>query len=360
MRTHLVLAALAAAFLPARSGAAASITEELGVNSSPSTGSQPRTGAITNAFSGSAELSDAWALKLGICVSGTTPNPSDIAPELKPKGSTKISFLPAIDWDPNEHITTELSLSLSPRSTVQADSTFSLKILGATRDFAALISSVSSSYGASFLLGYDTAGDSNFEAGAAVSLGATHYSTAQKIERIEWKNGTVLSAATMLAACKTQRCSEQRSALLGPHPESLDQFTFGGALTGAFWKDTDLALAFTYYLYGEDPTQVGYYNLTTAAGSGVSFGTGLPLAPPQWVLRPDLVHRFGSLQLGLWYQHTRYVAGEGAGDLVGVKAQYKFSRAFRLWASVDFQRDRDAEGTLVPTRAAAAGVKVRW
>jgi hypothetical protein len=360
MRTHLVLAALAAAFLPARSWAGASISEELGLSTSPSAGSQPRAGAVTNALSGSVELSDAWALRLGVNLSLTTPSRSDIAPELKPSSSTSISLLPAIDWDPNEHISMELGFSLSPRSTIQADSSVSLTILGVPRDFAALISSVSSSYGASFWLGYDTAGDSDFETGAAVSLGAMHYATKQKIEKIVSRTGNVLSDATVLEYCRTLRCSQQRKALLGPHPDSLDQLSLGGSLAETFWKDTDLALAFTYYLYDEDPTQVGYFNLTTAGASGVSFGTGLPLAPPQWMLRPDLVHRFGSFQLGLWYRHTQYVTGEGAGDLVGVKAQYKFSKAFRLWASVSFERDRDAEGTLIPTNAAAAGVKVRW
>ena len=349
MRTHLVLAALAAAFLPARSWAGASISEELGLGTSPSAGSQPRAGAVTNAISGSVELSDAWALRLGVNLSLTTPSRSDIAPELKPSSSASISLLPAIDWDPNEHISMELGFSLSPRSTTQADSIVSLPILG---DVAALISSVSSSYGASFWLGYDSAGDSDFETGASLSLGAMHYNTRQKIEGIQGRKGSVRSAEVLSELCRalTPGCKKWR-ALLGPHPDSLDQLSFGGSLTGSFWKDTDLSLAFTYFLYGEDPTQVGYFNL---------FGTGLPFAPPQWMLRPDLVHRFGSFQLGLWYRHTQYVTGEGAGDLVGVKAQYKFSKAFRLWASVSFERDRDAEGTLIPTNSAAAGVKVRW
>ncbi len=215
-------------------------------------------------------------------------------------------------------------------------------------------------------MGYDTAGDSDLELGASASVGATHYDTTQRIVQLDGMNVTI---PALVRYCSAHTCSKQRQALLDrlqndgalkAQSNAFDQVSLGASASATLWRDTDVGLGGMYCLYAEDPTQVGYFSLASTGKVGAPVGTGVPLAPPQWSLRPDLAHRFGDLQVALWYQHTQYVPGEGRGELVGLKVQYRFSKAFRLWLTAAAQRDRDAEGSIVQTGAASLGAKVRW
>jgi hypothetical protein len=359
MRTPLALIAVAAAFSPAAAEAGGALSDEIGLSTSPGAGSQPKTGVATNALRGSWDLSEQWTLKLGCDLSRTVPSASDIAPKLRPRAETSITIIPGIAYAPDEHVSLELDGSLSPRSTTEADSSFKITTDQGTGEATALITSVTSTYGGSFWLGYDTAGEGDFETSLSLSLAGTHFSTTEQITALEGPNGGVLGPAALAQFCRTHRCSAQRKALLGQHPDSLGQLSVGASATETLWQDSDVAATFTYYLYSDDPTQIGYFNLASA-GRTVSFGSGLPIAPPLWSLRPDLAHRFGPVLVDLAYQHTQYVAAEGSSDLLGLRIQVKLGKAVKIWASGSAQRDRDWEGKVAPAGAISAGVKVRW
>jgi len=102
---------------------------------------------------------------------------------------------------------------------------------------------------------------------------------------------------------------------------------------------------------------VGILNPATAGRTG----TSAPLAPLRFLVRLGATHRFGSFSLRGWVQAGEYVpeAGEGTAS-VGVKAQYKLSRAFRLWISATGQRDEDPTGAISRTGILALGAGYRF
>jgi len=120
-------------------------------------------------------------------------------------------------------------------------------------------------------------------------------------------------------------------------------------------RDTDVGLDLDYYGYADDP--VGILNPATAGRTG----TTAPLAPLRYLVRLGATHRFGDFSLRGWVQGGEYVpeAGEGTASL-GVKAQYKFSRAFRMWISATGQRDEDPTGAVSRTGILALGAGVRF
>ena len=78
-------------------------------------------------------------------------------------------------------------------------------------------------------------------------------------------------------------------------------------MTAIVEQDTDLTLSGDYYHYEEDPTQVGFFSVATAGRTLVTGGNGVPIAPLRYLLRPEVVHRFGDFSAKLWVTTGRYV-----------------------------------------------------
>ncbi|HKC60153.1 MAG TPA: hypothetical protein VKB92_08715, partial [Myxococcales bacterium] len=122
-------------------------------------------------------------------------------------------------------------------------------------------------------------------------------------------------------------------------------------------RDTDAGVSLDYYGYVDDPATVGLFS-TAAVGR---FGAGAPIAPLRWLVRPEVAHRFGDFSLKGWAQVGQYVpeAGQGTAAL-GAKAQYKFSRSFRMWVSATGQRDEDSSGAISRTGILSFGGAYRF
>ncbi len=116
-------------------------------------------------------------------------------------------------------------------------------------------------------------------------------------------------------------------------------------------------MSLDYYGYVDDPATVGLFS-TAAVGR---FGAGAPIAPLRWLVRPEVAHRFGDFSLKGWAQVGQYVpeAGQGTAAL-GAKAQYKFSRSFRMWVSATGQRDEDSSGAISRTGILSFGGAYRF
>ena len=147
------------------------------------------------------------------------------------------------------------------------------------------------------------------------------------------------------------------SATLRAQAVTLDSQRLSGSATAVVSQDTDLTLSGDYYVYDQDPAQVGYYSIAAVG----RLGNGLPIAPLQFTVRPEVAHRWGAFSAKIWLQGGRYVAGAGQSTGGGgVRLQYKFSKVFRLWVSGSGQRDVDEQGAETKSGTLALGAGYRF
>src|SRR5205085_7319885 len=105
-----------------------------------------------------------------------------------------------------------------------------------------------------------------------------------------------------LRPASPRTCRRQRM----DRPVTLDSERFSANVSATLFTDTDVTLSGDYYVYQQNPAQVGFFTLV-AAGRGA----GVPIAPLRYEVRPEVVHRFGDLSARLWVQAGEYVPGTG-------------------------------------------------
>jgi hypothetical protein len=87
----------------------------------------------------------------------------------------------------------------------------------------------------------------------------------------------------------------------------------------------------------------------------------VPLAPLQYLVRPEVAHRFGDFSAKVWVQAGAYVAGAGQGTAgVGTRLQYKVTRKVKLWVTASGQRDVDLTGASSNSGSFALGAAYRF
>jgi len=150
--------------------------------------------------------------------------------------------------------------------------------------------------------------------------------------------------------------------VLGPNPvATLDSAKLSLSASATIAQDTDVGLSGDYFLYKEDPTQVGYYSVGSAGRTHIAGGSGVAIAPLRFVVRPEVVQRFGDFSVGVWGEGGRYAVGAGQSTRGGgIKVQFRFTKAFRIWATGARQRDADAEGGISDTTSFALGAGYRF
>src|SRR4051812_33368128 len=136
---------------------ASSLTNEVIVNSTQTTDSNPRTGSVGDAVAGSIDLSDLFALDLGAMVTSQNNSPSPVPGE---SPSPVVAFLNlGAAWMPGENVLVVLGGEWSPTATGFADAPIQLSTQTAT----AHIRSISSELGANLDVAWDSLGESNLE-----------------------------------------------------------------------------------------------------------------------------------------------------------------------------------------------------
>lgn len=357
--------------------AAHSVSDEVSAGDTEHTLRNPRTGYLADKLRGSVDLSDALELRLGVTLTHDNPTPPQHGARWGDTGGDIFSSLLGVDWTQNDHFTLGAELDYSPQNEQRNATTVSLvNAKGELAPADALVRSLSSSWGAVVSVSYDTAGESSVETAVDLSAAVAHFDTRQNLARVE-QDGTAAGVQAVRDECAkatTQlaiaNCRALRPALRG-EAAALTQLTLQGSITETLFTDTDVTLGGAWFLYDQDPTQVGYFSTLVVGRTHAtsSFGGGIPVAPLLYDVRPELLHRFGPFQANAWYQYSRYVDNEGYGHLVGLKLQYAFSKSFRLWASGTWQRDLQpyevtAGGATrvqaTVSRSGALGVKLSW
>jgi hypothetical protein len=352
--------AIVAVLIAATAAQASSITDEVVVNSTQSTSSNPRAGSLGDSLHANFDLTPRWGLTAGamLTLEGQTPGTGN---EFGTSTSTVSLFSLGADFIASDQWTIGASVSGSPQSTLFAGSSFTgPNPKGVEVLVNALVRSETSELSAALDLAYDTNGDSDLEWSFGGAVTFTHLSTDQTITeaRFAGTSGDV-SASQILAACARSgpRCVRGLQTALHETPADLDSQRFSANATATVQRDTDVTLSFDYYHYDEDPAEIGFFSLVEAGHAGL----GVPIAPLHYLVKPEIQHRFGDLSLRLWLQAGRYEQGTGnttAG--AGLRAQYRFSRAFRLWVTVSGQRDVDESDNATRSGGLAFGAGYRW
>jgi hypothetical protein len=140
---------------------------------------------------------------------------------------------------------------------------------------------------------------------------------------------------------------------LGTNSASLAQGRFGLTATLTVLEDTDVALDAAYFVY-DDPNPGDVGTFATLQAAGASWGAGLPMLPPRWTIRPELVHRFGPLSLRGYYQYADLAIDGASGQTVGGKIQVAIERV-KLFVNGSYRADSFPGDQTTQTWSVGAG-----
>ena len=125
---------------------------------------------------------------------------------------------------------------------------------------------------------------------------------------------------------------------------------------------TDLGLNASYYLYDEDPTQLGYYSLATL-GRG-NLGNGVSIAPLRYTVTPTIGDRWGALSGTLAVTYGMYIRDVSYEVTTSLRVQYKLklegAARLKLYSQLAGSRAADPEGNTTTSMSLALGAKYSW
>ncbi len=315
--------------------------------STPQTADNPRTGALGVNLSGVATLSD--AVDLSAQLSYTRDLATSSATTHSP-GSNAFAGKVGVDLSIGTHLTLSLGLEGGPAAVSQSATTVTITAprAGKTTTSDVVLDATNTFYGASLLASWDTAGDSALEWAFTLGGQVDRFLTEQQLK----------GNATLQANCATTP-TLRRCSLLTPQDSALVQGVLSAGVLATLFDDTDLSFDFAWYLYDQDPNDVGYYTVAVASRS-FSTGTGTPVAPLTYRLKPQVTHRFGRLTGKLWYSYGLYQGLTGTVHSVGTRWQYRFEGGVSVFVTASWQRDVGFDGTPSDSGSAMLGVKYAW
>lgn len=315
--------------------------------SSRQTADNPRSGALGVNVSGVATITD--AVDLSAQLSYTRDLATSSATTHSP-GSNAFSGKAGVDVSVGTHFTVSFAVEGGPAATSQSATTVTITAprTGRTTSSDVVLEATNTFYGASLLGSYDTAGDSSLEWSFVLGGQVDRFVTEQQLK------GNANLLATCAATPNARRCS-----LLTPQDSELVQGVLTAGALATLFEDTDLSLDLNWYLYDRDPNDVGYYTVAVASRS-FSTGSGMPVAPLMYRLKPQVTHRFGHLTGKLWYSFGDYQGQTGVVHSVGTRWQYRFSSGVSVFLTASWQRDVASDGTPSDSGSVMLGVKYSW
>jgi len=361
MRRQLIVITLAAA----SAANAGSVREDAVVNTTRPTAANPRSGSFTDSLNGTIGLSSDWTLNLGGSLTLQGMTPASQRGQFGDSGSAVALFTAGADWSVSENLTLETTLQVSPRSTQFAGTTMTLRQANGTETSAdALVRSQTSQTGAAFNVSRDSGGDSALEWSYGAGVDYSRYDINQTVPEVRLANGSTIASTTLrqdtVAYCQAhptiRNCGQALLTALRATPVTLDSERLSANVTATVFTDTDLTLSGDYYVYQENPAQVGFFTLAAAGRTA-----GVPIAPLRYQVRPEVSERLGDFSAKIWVQAGEYMPGTGQSTAgAGLKLQYKFTKAFRSWVEGSAQRDVDQSDQITRSTSFAAGAAYRW
>jgi len=243
-----------------------------------------------------------------------------------------------------------LELNFSPASTVEQQVNVPV---GATT-LHPLVSSHSQAVGGTMAFAYATGFERDVEVGLDGAVGVTRFDSTQQIVDRSGAPIPPLACASVPVSLRAV-CA----LLVAQHGTAFTQSRLAAGATVTFFRDTDLGLSAEYYVYSDDPTQVGFFALATGGRLPTSLGDPFTLVPLLWSVRPGLTHRFGeAVSLGVYYEYADGYADEGTSNLVGLRLAVKVSPTVKLVLRAEGQGFTDAAGLTTLSGSAVLTARV--
>lgn len=349
-------AAALAILATAAAAEASSLTNEVIANATQATDANPQSGTFTNALNASFDLGEAWTLNAGLAL--TLESQTAAASRFGQGGSVVTLLTAGADWSPTENFTLGTSFVISPRSTQFAATQVTIDTTNGDQQTGdALVRSQISQLGVGADVSWDSLGISDLEWSLDLAVDYSHYAVDQSVSEIRVGTRTE-TADTLLADCQAhpRRCNQSLLTVLRNVPVQQDFERISASVTAILFRDTDLTLDASGFLYQQDPAGVSYFGLA-AAGRAPE----VPIAPLRYLVRPEVQHRFGDFSARVWVEAGEYVSGTGQGTTgIGTRLQYRFSKAWRAWVRLSGRRDVDEAGNATRSGTISAGVGYRW
>jgi len=359
------LAAVSIVAALAASARADSVTNQVIVSSTQATEANPRATVFTDMLNSSFDVGDDWSVNAGASLTLQGQTPAGSRGEFGESGSAVTLFSAGVDWSATDQVTISATVDVSPQSTQFAGTPVTLRQangneISGDAEVRSQTSQVAGGIGAS----WDSPGKSDLEWSFSAGLDFIHYDIDQGISRVRTNAGSTLTAQQLrqqtIAYCsahpRIRNCGQSILRALDSVPTSLDYERFSLGATATLYRDTDVSLLGDAYLYDEDPAKIGFFGL-----AALGRGSGLPIAPLQYRIRPEVQHRMGDFSARLWVEAGEYVAGTGDSTAgIGTRFQYRFTKAFRAWLTLAGQRDVDSGGHVTRSGSVAAGAGYRW
>lgn len=357
MRFRVLIAATCLAFPAAR---ASSITDEIVGNSTQSSSSNLRAGSLGDSLHLNLDLAPHWAL-IASAMLTFEGDAAGTRTEFGTSSSTVSQFSLGGDYHPGENWAFGISLAASPQSTLFAGTSFTgPDAQGLNVPVHALVKSTSSEFSGTLDVAYDTAGESDLEWSFGGAVTVTHLDTSQMVTEARFfKQPGILTPAQVRAICARDgpRCVKGLITALDETPADLDSERLSANATATFERDTDVALTVDWYHYQQNPAEIGFFSLVEAGHAGL----GVPIAPLHYLVKPELQHRYGDFSIRFWVQAGRYAEGTGQTTAgLGMRAQYRFNRSWRMWLTLTGENDVDETGESTRSGGLALGAGYRW
>ncbi len=370
-----------------------------GVSRTPTTDSSPASGSTSAGLSGLWDPNDRWSLDGGWNLSLPRGAADKDNPLYTKEVQRAIHYLSVgATWIPGAGETTVTvdedgeteeedvpyhwsfgsNLSFSPKSTSRTATTLVMEdtVAGKTSTYDAptLLQVASSSAGVTLWSGWETGGTSSYESEVTLSAGLNAVTTKQSVEEFIGRNGKLTTTQQLMDICsggttaKTAKLCKRLNPLLKAQEATLAVVPISLTLIETLFRNTDVSLGATYYLYNKDPNEVGYFSLATQGkkapngetvnGSSASFGTGVAVAPFDWSSTAGVSHKLGPVRLSANVGYSHYYGDLGHYTSFGLKANYKFAEHFRILGGAATQNDVDSDG--VGTRSWSLSATVKY
>ena len=362
--------------LMATRAAAHSVSNEAAVGLTQDTPANPHGTNYSDQLTARFDLNDDWSLKIGgsyTYASSHAPAPGTYFPTSTAEVG---SLLGGLDWDVSPRVNLSLDGSVSPRATQTFDAVVQYTFqrqptatnpspLPITLPQDVLLQNATSAYGVQLGVSVVVGGQEFMGVpidGTLIdaSVGWTHFDTEQKVQKVysemEQKAFSLeaLKAGCARAATAAQRlaCRKLAAALNGGE-DSLNQVALSLSVLQPVGETTYLGLTGGYYLYDKDPDTAGAFTARVTSNLGTSLGVGLPLAPPLFVIRPQVEQRLGRWTVGVWYQFTEYASDNGDAHSLGTRVGFRIDANWQVWVSGSIQWDHLLELISAPTESDA-------
>jgi hypothetical protein len=316
---------------------ASTLGVELGGSAGQATDLSSSAGTLLARATGDLDLAEEVTLHLDFAYTRALAQAPPPGLTIGSSGGNVFSLAAGVDLAVLENALLSFDLNFSPSSTVQQQV---VATLGA-QTFNPVVSSRSQAFGGTLAFaiatGFEHEVEGTFDGGLTVS----RFDSAQQI--VNPASGEPVPPENCVEA--KPRYRPLCVLLLSSHGTSFTQSRLGAGATVTLFHETDVSLSGAYYLYSDDPTQVGFFALATGGRLPASLGDPVNIAPVLWSLRPGVTHRFGeAVSLGVYYEFADSYAAEGTSNLLGLRLAVRVSRQVRLMLRVEGQSFTDSRG----------------